>query len=96
MRIINKVLKKFNQDYKNPRDRLQNQDITTVNMNGGFMNQVVPLELNCHLLSFVVLFVNSSETFSKLLCSSSERNSEPGMITYPLFLILMTVLILKL
>jgi len=46
MRIINKVLKKFNQDYKNPRDRLQNQDIGTVNMNGGFMNQVVPLELN--------------------------------------------------
>tara|TARA_Y100001958_G_C21223627_1_gene548976 strand:- start:15 stop:1772 length:1758 start_codon:yes stop_codon:yes gene_type:complete len=45
MRIINKVLKKFNQDYKNPRDRLQNQDITTVNMNGGFMKQVVPLEL---------------------------------------------------
>ena len=45
MRIINKVLKKFNQSYKNPRNRLQNQDITTVNMNGGFMNQVVPLEL---------------------------------------------------
>ena len=44
MRIINKVLKKFNQDYKNPRDRLQNQDITTVNMNGGLMNQVIPLE----------------------------------------------------
>ena len=46
MCIINKVLKKFNQDYKNPRNRLQNQDITTVNMNGGFMNQVVPLELS--------------------------------------------------
>ena len=58
MRIINKVLKKFNQDYKNPRDRLQNQDITTVNMNGGFMNQVVPLELS----SFQYIVTNHAVT----------------------------------
>lgn len=58
MRIINKVLKKFNQDYKNPRDRLQNQDITTVNMNGGFMNQVVPLELS----SFQYILTNHAVT----------------------------------
>ena len=44
MRVINKVLKKFKQNYSNPRNRLQNQDITNVNMNGGFMNQVIPLE----------------------------------------------------
>jgi SAM-dependent methyltransferase len=58
MRIINKVLKKFNQDYKNPKDRLQNQDITTVNMNGGFMNQVVPLEQS----SFQYIVTNHAVT----------------------------------
>ena len=46
MSIINTVLKLFDQDYENPKNRLQNQNFFTVNMNGGFMNQVIPLELS--------------------------------------------------
>ena len=44
MKIINKVLKKFTQKHKNPKERLQNHDITTVNMAGGFMTPVIPLD----------------------------------------------------
>ena len=39
MRIINSI-KKFNQSYKIKKSSSK-PDITTVNMNGGFMNQVV-------------------------------------------------------